>query len=136
MLVSVPFELSGTTRDIFLLPPGTVAVAAGAGLRGSLPAVTVRMAGLDPVFTLAVAAMPEVRRFAPFFMSELLIFSLRVNCEDGSIVTRRVTDAVLVAASTKAGPVYLRMRMKIARIANMRLMAFGIEVLPGSVYFE
>jgi len=66
------------------------------------------MAGVAPVLTLAVA---------PDFILGSLELSFRVNREEGSTVKVRFTWAVLVAASTKAGPVYTGISMEIARIA-------------------
>lgn len=77
----------------------------------SLPATTVSIAGAAPVLTLAVA---------------LLELSFRVNREEGSIITPRVRWAVLVAASTKAGPVYPGMSIDIARIASLHFTSFHI----------
>jgi hypothetical protein len=113
----------------------TVAVAAAEGST-SVPVVkssiaaTVSIAGVAPVLTLAVApalfCAPEMRRFPADFIFGSLELSFKVNCEEGSIVTLTVTWAVLVAASTEAGHVYLRMSMKIARIASLHFISFHI----------
>jgi len=77
-------------------PFGSVAVAVAAATGSasvpvikSLLAATVRMAGVEPALTVAVA---------PDFLFGSLELSFRVNCEVGAIVTFKVTVAVLVAA--------------------------------------
>jgi hypothetical protein len=80
-------------------------------------AATVRMAGVAPVLTLAVA---------PAFPLGSLELSFRVNREEGSIITLMVTWAVLVAASTKAGHVYPEMSIEIARIASLHFTSSHI----------
>jgi hypothetical protein len=81
-------------------------------------AATVRMAGAAPLLTLAVA---------PDFTLGSLELSFKVNREEDSTVKVRVTWAVLVAASTKAGPVYPGMSTEIARIASLDFTSFHIE---------
>ncbi len=110
-------------------PFGSVAVAVTPAMRlvsdplmESALAATVRIAGVVPVLTFAVA---------PDFLLGSLELSFRVNCEEGATVKVMVTRAVPVAASTKAGPVYLRMSMKIARTASLHHMSFHIEALIG-----
>ena len=87
----------------------------------SLPATTVSIAGAAPVLTLAVA---------------LLELSFRVNREEGSIITPRVRWAVLVAASTKAGPVYPGMSIEHRQDSKFALHIFPHRALHGAVNME
>jgi hypothetical protein len=93
-------------------------------------AATVRIAGAAPVLTLAVApalfCAPEMRRFPADFIFGSSELSFKVNCEEGAAVKVSITRAVLVAASTEAGHVYLRMSTKIARIASLHFTSFHI----------